>query len=158
MAMTHQGRSSPTGFDFRDSLYISLVPLPTALLIAVLVSDALFWATAGSLFSQASEWLLGAGLATAVIAAGDGLIRYVSMGCVRLSKACWVQVVGDLLALLLSLSNLIYRLNEDSGRGVVPTGISLTFIALCLLFATARLDHGIAVDPQEDDTDDPEPL
>jgi uncharacterized membrane protein len=157
MSMTRQGGHSAAGFDGRDSLYISLVPLPTVLLIAVLGSDVLYWSTAAAFFSRASEWLLGAALATGVIAAGDGLIRYVSIGCIRPSRACRVHVSGDLMTLLLSLWNLIYRLNEDGGRGVVPTGISLTFIALCLLFATARLDHGIAIDAQGDDTDDPEP-
>jgi len=129
-------------------------------LIAVLASDALFWATASAFFSHASEWLLGAGLTTGVVAAADGLFRYVSAGRIRPSRTCWVHVAGNMLALLLSLSNLIYRLNEDSARAVVPTGISLTAIVLCLLFATARLGRASPIDPRrrDFDFDDPEPF
>ena len=58
-----------------DSLYISLVPLPAAFLIATLVSDALYWMTGRAGWSDISEWLLGAGLASGAFAAADGLIR-----------------------------------------------------------------------------------
>jgi uncharacterized membrane protein len=158
MSISHQGGNRVTGLGRWDSLYISLVPLPTVLLIAVLISDSLYWATGSPSFSRASEWLLGAGLTTGVIAAADGLIRYVSVGCIRLSRTCWMHVVGDMLALVLSLSNLIYRLNEDGAGAVVPTGISLTAIVLCLLFATAGLGGGIGIDTHDGEADETEPL
>ena len=50
-----------------DLLYISLVPLPAALLGAALLSDALYWFTAAAVCARASEWLLGAGLGTGAI-------------------------------------------------------------------------------------------
>lgn len=62
-----------------------------------------------------------------------------------------MHVVGHVLALVLSLSNLVYRLNEDLARAVMPAGISLTAIAVCLLLLTARLNRDIAVvDPHDD--------
>ena len=137
-----------------DSLYVSLIPLPATFLIATLISDILYWTTAGALWSSVSEWLLGAGLATGAFAAADGLVRYVASGCIRPSRICWIHVVGNMLALLLSLSNLVYRLNEDPGRAVVPAGIGLTVIVVCLLLFTERLGRDHAVGGWPDDPDD----
>jgi uncharacterized membrane protein len=136
-----------------DSLYFSLVPLPVTFLIATLISDTLYWATAGTLWSRLSEWLLGAGLATGAFAAADGLIRYVASGRIRPSRICWIHVVGNMLALLLSLSNLVYRLNEDPGHAVVPAGIGLTAIVVCLLLFTARLGRDYAGESLNDADD-----
>ena len=154
MSMTHPGEYRGAGVEAWDSLYISLVPMPTTALFAVLLSDCLYWAGPWAFWSRASEWLLGAALATGVLAAADGLIRYVSAGDTRPSRACWVLVAGNVLALLLSLSNLVYRLNEDAGRAVIPTGISLTAIALCLLCITVRLGREPVAVASDDDLDD----
>jgi uncharacterized membrane protein len=150
-------RSLHTGYASWDSLYISLVPLPATFLIATLISDALYWATSSPLWSHVSEWLLGAGLATGAFAAADGLIRYVASGCIRPSRISWIHVVGNMLALLLSLSNLVYRLNEDPGHAVVPAGIGLTAIVVCLLLFTERLgrDHGFGDSLDASDDNDP---
>ncbi len=151
-------KSDGVGSGRWDSLYLSLVPLPAAFMIATLASDLLYWITAGALWSYASEWLLAAGLATGAFAAADGLIRYVAAGGIRPSRICWIHVVGNVLALVLSLSNLVYRLNEDRAQAVVPAGISLTAIAVCLLLFTARLGRDVAVENAQDELDDSEPL
>lgn len=137
-----------------DTLYFSLIPLPAALLGAVLISDVLFWSNADPLWTHVSEWLLGAGLATGALSAAEGLICYVTSGGVRPSRACWIHVVGNLLALLLSASNLIYRLNEGPGDTIVPAGIALTAVAVCLLAGTAYLGGWLAPDLPSDETDD----
>lgn len=137
-----------------DSLYISLVPLPAALLGAALVGDVLYWATAAAGYARASEWLLAAGLGTGVLAAAEGLVRYIAAGSVRPPRACWMHVIGNLLALLLSASNLIYRLNEDATNAVVPAGITLTAIVVCLLIVTACLGRGLVSDAATDEADD----
>ena len=136
-----------------DSLYVSLVPLPAAFFIATLVSDLLYWRTTGAFWWAASEWMLGAGLATGAYAAADGLTRYVLGGAIRPSRTCWIHVVGNLLALLLSLSNLVYRLYADS-HTVVPAGMGLTATVVCLLIFTARLGRDVAVQSRAHDLDD----
>ena len=65
-----------------------------------------------------------------------------------------MHVVGNVLASLLTLSNLVYRLNEDSGHAVVPAGIGLTAIVVCLLLCTARLGRDTRVDAWGDDRDE----
>ena len=139
-----------------DSLYISLIPLPAAFMLATLASDILYCATGSPTWSEASEWLLGAALASGAWAATDGLIRYVASGCIRPSRISWVHVIGNLLALLLSLSNLVYRLNEDPDRAVVPAGIGLTAIVVLLLIATARLGRSEPEPEPIDEADDAE--
>jgi uncharacterized membrane protein len=137
-----------------DSLYISLVPLPAVLLGAALVSDVLYWVTAAAICARASEWLLAAGLSSGALAAAEGLIRYVAAGGVQPSRACWMHVTGNLLALLLSASNLVYRLNEDATNAVVPAGITLTAIVVCLLFVTAYQGRGLVSYAPNDEADD----
>jgi uncharacterized membrane protein len=137
-----------------DSLYVSLVPLPAALLGAALLGDVLYWVTATSLYARASEWLLAAGLATGALSAAEGLVRYVAAGRIRPSRASWMHVIGNVLALLLTASNLAYRLNQDAARAVVPAGITLTAIVVCLLIATACAERGLVAHPTIDDRDE----
>ena len=60
-----------------------------------------------------------------------------------------MHVTGNLLALLLSASNLVHRLNEDATSAVVPAGITLTAIVVCLLIVTAYLGRGFVSDGTE---------
>jgi len=163
MALTDEGRRKPLPPEVRrlagwDSLYFALVPLPAAFMSATLVSDILYWITAHALWAHASEWLLGAGLASGAFAAADGLIRYVASGGIRPSRVCWMHVVGNMLALLLTLSNLVYRLNEDTGHAVVPAGIGLTAIVACLVFFTAQLGSEYAAESATRSPDEGEAL
>jgi uncharacterized membrane protein len=93
-------------------------------------------------------------LGSGALAAAEGMIRYVAGGSVRPSRARWIHVIGNLLALLLSASNLIYRLNEDATKAVLPTGITLTAIVVCLLMVTAYLGRGLVSDASIDEADD----
>ena len=138
-----------------DTLYISLVPLPAALLGAALLGDILYWVTADALYALVSEWLLAIGLSTGVLTAGEGLIRYVVAGSVRPTRAGWMHVIANLFALLLSGSNLAYRLNEEATNAVLPAGITLSAVVVCLLIATAYLGRGLVSDvPIDDKADD----
>ena len=139
-----------------DALHVPLMPLPAAFTLAALVSDVLYWLTAVTFWSRASEWLLGAGLATGAIAAAQALILYVSLGRLRPSKTSWLNLMVNLSALLLSLSNLVFRLNEEVGRAVGPAGICLTAIALFLLLLPAGLGRDTAPEMPWDDGDDGE--
>ena len=139
-----------------DALHGSLIPLPAAFMLATLVSDALYWLTAVTFWPRASEWLLGAALATGAIAAAQALILYVSLGRLRPSKTIWLNVMANLSALLLSMSNLVFRLIEEAGRAATPAGIFLTAAALFLLLLPVRLGRDAAANVQWDDGEDGE--
>ncbi len=136
-----------------DSLHLSSVLLPV-LVGAALASDALYWFTGLVLYVRASEGLLAVGLASGLLAAGEWLIRYIAVASsgIRPSRATWTHVTGKLLALLLTASNLIYRLIESAPSSVVPTGIVLTAIVLSLLIATAYLGKALALAPLPEET------
>jgi uncharacterized membrane protein len=141
-------------FHLFDSLSISLVPMPAALLGAALISDGLYWYTAAAFWASASEWLLGAGFGAGAIAAADGLHRYLKVGPVRPPSRYWMHVIGSVLALLLSAANLCYRLVERSTGSVFPAGITLTAVVMCVLTVAAYLGRAfvprVAVDDDWD--------
>jgi len=160
MSITHERELQTRPFHGWDSLYISMIPLPTALLCGALLGDALFWLTAAGAWARVSEWLLIGGLASGLVAAADGLLRYVSLGCVRSSRIGWVHVCGNILALLLTTSNLVYRWVDDSEHAVLPAGIALSAAVVCVLLATAWIGRGMYDGiPEEEvpgDEEDPE--
>jgi len=159
MSNTHTCTNEAKDTQARDASYVSLVPLSTALLFVALVSDCVYWSNGRAIFFQASEWLLGIWLATGLVGAADALIHYIGAGFVRLSRSCWSHVAGTALTLLLSLSNLAYRLIEGGGHVLAPVGIGLTGTVLCVIFAAAGLDRRAAADAPEEDIDDElEPL
>jgi uncharacterized membrane protein len=134
-----------------DALYISMVPLPTALLGATLISDGMFWLDGAPIWARLSQGLLVGGLASGLFAAVDALLRYISIGSIRSSRIGWANVAGNLMALLLTLSNLVYRWVDDRGNAVVPAGIALSAVVMCLLLATAWLGRDLAIDTLLDD-------
>jgi len=136
-----------------ESLRIKLIPLPAALLGAALLSDGLYCFTGDAVCARASEWLLGAGLATGAIAGVNGLIRYLSVRAFRPSARYWMHVVGSVLALLVAASNLIYRLSQGPTGAVFPAGITLTAIVMCLLLVAAYLGRAFAPRVPTDDDD-----
>jgi uncharacterized membrane protein len=140
-----------------DSLHISLVPLPAALLGAALVSDGAYLFTGDAVCAVVSEWLLGAGLVLGAMPAADWLIRYLSVRG-RPSRPRRMHVGGTLLALLLSVANLAWRLAGDPGGAVLPAGIGLSATVVCLLIWTARLGRRLAPRVSRGQVDDGELL
>ncbi len=135
------------------SLYIWLISLPNALLGAVLITDSSYWVTSLAIAARASEGLLGAALATGVLALADELIRSVGLRH-RMPADWWVRMIGRLLALMLSALNLMCRLSAGAASAVVPTGISLTVLSICLLLVRSCWDQRLAPSRPADDTDD----
>jgi uncharacterized membrane protein len=137
-----------------NTLYIALISLSPVLLSAVLISDGLYWLTAATICARVSEWLLGAGSGTGLMAAADGLIRHVRMGGGHRTKIRWMLVIGKVVSLLLSMCNLTYRLIEGAGSSIVPAGIALTGTVVCLLIATAGPGVRLSPEAAHDDPDD----
>jgi len=143
MSQNDTGRTLAVKPENWDILYISLDRLPVSLMAAVLLCDAVFWA-AGEVFAlRAAEWLLGGVLLTGIMAAANGLFVYLSLGRLRPTRVCLLHTGGNLLVLLLSLFNLVLRINQG-GDALVPAGIGLSGATLLLMMATARLARGMA--------------
>lgn len=112
-----------------------LVPFPMAFLIAALATDLAFWFTADPSWASASLWLLGAGFVTGLLAAGAGLIDFVTIARVRHKTMGWVHALGNATALVVAGINWAQRL-ADTGGWVLPWGLVLSFAVVAILGVT----------------------
>src|SRR5215207_11356103 len=84
-------------------LHPMLIPFPVAFLVATFVCDLIFWRTGNAAWSTASLWLLGAALVMAALAALAGLTDFLGDARIRSLSAAWHHMVGNVVAVLLSL-------------------------------------------------------
>ena len=116
-------------------LHPMLIPFPVAFLVATLVCDLIFWQTRDPAWSTASLWLLGAALVMATLAAVAGLTDFVGDSRIRSLPAAWHHMLGNVLAVLLSLWNW-YRRYEAGAAAVVPTGLLISLVVVAILLYT----------------------
>jgi uncharacterized membrane protein len=116
-------------------LHPLLVTFPIAFLVGVAGTDAAYWLTSDPFWARASFWLIIAGLVTGVVAALTGMSDFLKIDRVREHTAGWAHMIGNVVALGLSLINLVLRWNNIVG-GVLPTGIILSVIVAAVLGAT----------------------
>jgi uncharacterized membrane protein len=114
-----------------------LVPFPIAFLIGALASDLVFLGTADPFWARASAWLIGAGLVMGALAAVVGLIEFVTIARAR-ALTGWMHFIGNAVAMLVALANLLVRLGDLTGA-VLPTGLILSIVTTVILIATGWL-------------------
>lgn len=112
-----------------------LVPFPIACFVGALVSDIAYWRTADMMWSDFSGWLLLAGLIMGTLAAIAGLIDFLSNRLVRAQPPAWPHMLGNVLAMVLSLINLLVH-SRDAWTSVVPTGLILSAVVVLILLFT----------------------
>jgi uncharacterized membrane protein len=116
-------------------LHPMLIPFPVAFLVATLVCDLIFWRTGNAAWSSASLYLLGAALLMAALAAVAGLIDFFGDQRVRDLSDAWHHMIGNVLAVLLSLWNW-YRRYENGDPAVIPTGLVISLVVVLILLYT----------------------
>ena len=116
-------------------LHPMLIPFPVAFLVATLVCDLIFWRTGNPAWSTASLWLLGAALIMAALAAVAGLTDFIGDPRIRDLGAAWHHLIGNVVAVLLSLWNW-YRRYEAGDAAVLPVGLTLSAIVVLILLYT----------------------
>lgn len=112
-----------------------LVPFPLAFLVAAFATDLAYWFTAELAWATASLWLLGAGFVMGLLAAGAGLIDFVTVHRVRHRTMGWVHAVGNATVLILAGINWAQRLADTAGS-IVPWGLVLSLVIVALLGIT----------------------
>jgi uncharacterized membrane protein len=115
-----------------------LVPFPIAFLVGALVTDCVFWATGAPFWARVSHWLIGAGFVMGALAAIAGLIDFLSRESIRALSAAWVHFIGNAIAILLTLWNLIQRTGGDPAA-ILPLGIILSAIVVAVFLVTGWL-------------------
>jgi uncharacterized membrane protein len=115
----------------RRLLHPGLVASGATLLIAVFVSDYLYWDTLLFQYNNFSGWLLAGGLVLALLAALAFVFDLVSG---RVARVAWLRFAGVAVAALLELLNAFIH-TRDAYTAVIPEGITLSaIVAIILLF------------------------
>src|SRR5476651_943417 len=86
-----------------------LVLFPIAFFFAAFLCDLGFWYSGYGVWVIDSEWLLGAGLVAAAMAATAGLIDFLGDSRIRGISDAWQHAIGNILMVLVSLANFYWR-------------------------------------------------
>jgi uncharacterized membrane protein len=120
-------------------LHPMLITFPVTFFLSTLVLDLVFLATGGERWAEATVWVLGAGLVTALAAAATGMTDYLGDDRVRRSKVANGHMIGNIFAVGIEAANWFLRLGGDAEDVIVPEGIALSAIAAAILGVTAWL-------------------
>jgi uncharacterized membrane protein len=116
-------------------LHPMLIPFPVAFFVSTFACDLAYWSSGNSGWTTASLWLLGAGIIMALIAALAGLTDFLSEPQIRGLNDAWWHAGGNILAVLIEAGNWYIRFANGSAS-VLPTGIILSAIVVCILLFT----------------------
>ncbi|WP_208345574.1 DUF2231 domain-containing protein, partial [Aetokthonos hydrillicola] len=109
-----------------------LVQFPVAFLVGALLTDVVFWLTSSAFWAQASFWLIAGGLLGGVAAALTGILDFLRIERVRKRTAGWAHLILNASALVLTIVNLLLRLNNPVSP-ILPWGLILSVIIATLL-------------------------
>jgi len=112
-----------------------LITLPIGLFVATLLFDLVFWRTANDAFATGALWLLGFGLIAAGLAAVTGLIDFLGDRRIRDLSDALQHAIGNVIMVFVQLFSFYWRYKHGSA-GIVPVGLLLSLIAVCILLFT----------------------
>src|SRR5207237_10610802 len=106
-----------------------LIPFPIAFFVATFLCDIAFWRSGNASWVTASEWLLGAGLVMAALAAVAGLIDVLGESRIRSLRAVWWHAGGNVLMVLIQAYSWYARYTEGPAA-VMPKGLILSLVVV----------------------------
>jgi uncharacterized membrane protein len=136
-----------------------LVPIPIALFVAALATDVAYIVDGSSGWAIASRWLLGGGLAGALLAALAGFVDFAGSGRIRELRDAWLHLFANLTVVVIEGVNLVLRLPDPDVAA--STGVALSAVAaLVLLFSGWKggelvFRHGVGQFRREAEIDRP---
>jgi uncharacterized membrane protein len=102
--------------------------------VATLVTDVAYWATANMQWANFSAWLITVGVIIGWLSVLLGLIEIIASRAARL-RLSWFGAIGWLVALILATLNAFVH-TRDAWTSVVPWGLVLSAAAVIVLFVT----------------------
>jgi uncharacterized membrane protein len=114
-------------------LHPMIIPFPIAFFVSALVTDILYLTQGRPGFAEASMWLLGAGIAMALLAALFGFIDFFGEARIRALREVWFHMIGNLAVVVLEAVNLWLRSTRGMTDAIQPTGIALSVVVVALL-------------------------
>jgi uncharacterized membrane protein len=115
-------------------LHPMLVPFPIAAFVGALVCDLI--GTADPFWFRASEYLLGAGVVMALLAAVMGFTDFLGDARIRAITIAWVHFLGNLVVVLIEAFNWYRRYSSGMADS---TGTILSLLAVLLMLVTGWL-------------------
>lgn len=109
-----------------------LVQFPIAFLVGALLTDIVFSFTSDTFWARASFWLIVGGLTGGVAAALTGILDFLRIERVRKRTAGWAHLILNVSVLVLTILNLLLRLNNPVSP-ILPWGLVLSVIIATLL-------------------------
>ena len=119
-------------------LHPMLEPFPIAFFAGTFVADLAFWKTGDTFWFLATEWMLGAGVVMALLAAVAGFTDFLGDQRIRELSVAWWHFLGNLFVVLVEAFNW-YRRYENGPDAVVPTGLLLSLGAVLVLLVNGWL-------------------
>ena len=117
----------------RALLHPGFIAAGSTLLVAALATDVMYYRTSIWQWSNASAWLIAAGLVLALVAAIVLIIDFLTGRAGRINWGPFLLVAA---AALLSLVNVFVH-SRDAWTSVVPDGLGLSAIVSILLLIAA---------------------
>ena len=115
-----------------------LVPFPIATLVGAFVADLLYLAYGDPGFADASKWLIGFGIGTALLAAVFGLIDFMGDDRIRGLGHALQHLIANVSAVVVSIINFAIRLGDETAN-VESLGVYLSgAVVLILIFSGWR--------------------
>jgi uncharacterized membrane protein len=109
-----------------------LIPFPIAFLVGAFVTDILFLRDGSEGFANASQWLLGAGIATALLAAVFGLIDFMGDDRIRRLGHALQHMIANVAAVVVAIVNFAVRMGDQTAN-VESLGIFLSGATVLIL-------------------------
>ncbi len=109
-----------------------LIPFPIVFFVTTFVVDLVYLANGEEGWARASVWLLGAGVATALLAALAGFADFFGDRRVQKISDAWQHMIGNLAAVALQVINFYLRY-DDPAATIAPTGVILSTVVVVLL-------------------------
>ena len=114
-------------------LHPMIIPFPIAFFVSTLATDLIYLNTGRAGFAEASMWLLGAGIASALLAAVLGLTDFAGDRSIRALRQSWLHMIGNVLAVALEAVNFYLRSAGDMRDAISPAGVVLSAVVVVLL-------------------------
>lgn len=114
-------------------LHPMVIPFPIAFFVSTLVTDLIYLQSGRPGFAEASVWLLGAGIAMALLAAVLGFVDFMGDRRIRSLREAWLHMVGNAIVVLLAAVNLYLRATQGAETAIVPAGVILSAVVTVLL-------------------------
>jgi uncharacterized membrane protein len=132
-----------------------LIPFPIALLVTTFACDLAYWASGDNFWARGAFWALTAAIVTALVAALAGFVDFAGNARIRALSDAWQHMIGNLVAVGLAMISLLLRWSNGSAEAVLPWGLLLSALIVCLLVFTGWkggelvYHHRIGMQPQE---------